>query len=514
MIFHVEAEINVGILKSRMFHPLVTLTEMPYSATPLSEANSTSPSPETHPACLLTGETGAARDRTRTQTLRQLELLTGTTPPLLEEAAQTVSRLLAAPICLLSIVNETHQVFKAAVGLSSLGLMNQLATARELPRAESLDTHVVESGQPLTLDNITQHPAFAHSLLMQQYGVQSYAGVPLLTTDGCCIGTLSVMDIMPRQFTPQELAILELNARWCMSEYERSRLLAQGHAPSQSGASAIATTLENQLQSKVNEVRLGLIAQLTQDLRNPLTAITGMANMLSREIYGSLTDKQQEYASIIVNSTQNLLSLVDEIIELGGLQDDFQQLSLSPVDIEMLCQQSLQAVEKAAQQQELSLSLSVEPGSRIWVLDKRVIKQMLYHLIFSIIKMSTAGSTVRLHVSRKEGRLNLAVWVSNPWLGEDLPQAVLKWGQQEFLESAASLVSLSEPEQAEPLQPVDATDDLLDSLDEAKQLSVSRQELGLLLSRHMTKIHEGNVNIQGSVETGYRYVISLPSFES
>ncbi|MEO1592308.1 MAG: GAF domain-containing sensor histidine kinase [Cyanobacteria bacterium J06632_22] len=498
-----------------MIHPHVTVTEMPYSATPLSEANSATSSPQTHPACLLTGETGADRDRTRIEVLQALDLLSGMTPPVLEEAAQTVSRLLAAPICLLSIVNETHQIFKAAVGLSSLGLMNQLATARELSRSESLDTHVVESGQPLTLADITQHPAFAQSLLVQHYGVQSYLGVPLFTSDGCCIGALSVMDIMPRQFTPQELAILELNARWCMSEYERHCLLEQGHSPRPVNAPATAAaTLENQLQTKVNEVRLGLIAQLTQDLRNPLTAITGMANMLSREIYGTLTDKQQEYASIIVNSTQNLLSLVDEIIELGGLQDDFQQLSLSPVDIEMLCQQSLQAVEKVAQQQELSLSLSVEPGSRIWVLDKRVIKQMLYHLIFSIIKMSTAGSTVRLHVSRKEGRLNLAVWVSNPWLGEDLPQAVLKWGQQEFLESAAALVTLGEPEEIEPLQPTGMADDLLDSLDEAKQLSVSRQELGLLLSRHMTKIHEGSVTIQGSVDTGYRYVISLPSFET
>ncbi|MEL6139309.1 MAG: GAF domain-containing sensor histidine kinase [Cyanobacteria bacterium J06628_6] len=494
----------------------MTVTEMPYSATPLSEANPAMPPVETHPACLLEGSAPEERDRNRAQTLQQLGLLTDSVPPVLEEAAQTVSRLLAAPICLLSIVNETHQVFKAAVGLSSLGLMNQLAAARELPREESFCTHVVESAERFVLNDATQHPAFSNSLLVQQYGIQSYAGVPLMAANGCCIGTLAVMDIMPRQFTPQEIAILELNARWCMSEHERN-LLSDGTLPLAAGQKARVTasdSLEDQLQSKVNEVRLGLIAQLTQDLRNPLTAITGMANMLSREIYGSLTDKQKEYASIIVNSTQNLLSLVDEIIELGGLQDDCQQLSLSPVDIEMLGQQSLQAVEKVAQQQELSLSLSVEPGSRIWVLDKRVVKQMLYHLIFSIIKMSTAGSTIRLHVSRKDGRLTMAVWVSNPWLGEDLPQAVLKWGQQEFLESAASLITLDESESAEPLQPVDAADDLLDSLDAAKQLSVSRQELGLLLSRHLTKIHEGTVTIQGSVDTGYRYIISLPAFES
>jgi signal transduction histidine kinase len=46
------------------------------------------------------------------------------------------------------------------------------------------------------------------------------------------------------------------------------------------------------------------MSQLTQDMRNPLTTITGMASMLSREIYGTLTPKQREYADIVHTSSK------------------------------------------------------------------------------------------------------------------------------------------------------------------------------------------------------------------
>lgn len=498
---------------------------------PLADNNPSMKYLENRLACLIDGLSPEQRDRKRIQTLESLNLLEASHIPVFEEASQTVSRLLAAPICLLSILDQDQQLFKSAVGLSSLGLMNQLAAARMLPRSESFCTHVVDSGQVLILNDATQHPAFSNSLLVQQYGVQAYLGVPLMTSEGCCIGALAVMDLMPRQFTPQEVALLELNARWCMSEYEKQMLQQQllsgpvftkaaSHNTARdlpTGQADASVKVRSQtVRSQINTIRLGLISQLTQDLRNPLTAITGMASMLSREIYGPLTEKQQEYAKIVLDSSQDLLALVDEIIDLGGFEQDAQHLSLAPIDIEMLARQSLQALDKLVQQQDLKLNLSLEPGSRIWVLDKQVVKQLLYHLVSSIVKMSTTGSTLRLHISRKDNRLNFAIWLSNPWLGEDLPQSVVTWGRKH-------LSSLS----GQPTQNVPSTlsegissgnflnlGDLLDSNEINPADSTSRHGLGLLLSQHLTQMHQGNMALQGSLDTGYRLVVSLPSFKA
>ena len=469
-------------------------------------------------SCLLEGPTSAERDRQRIAAIAALTLHSLKTIPVFDEATQTAARLLAKPISILSIMEAKTQRFKSAVGLSSLGLMNPLAAARALPRIESFCTHVIDSGKTFAIEDTT-HPAFSSSLLVQQYGIQSYLGVPLVTSEGCCIGTIAVMDLLPHSFTQQEVAFLELTARWAMSEFESQRMLAvisSGSHLTQSAKNSHPSI--SPILSKINQIRFDLVVQLTQDLRNPLTSITGMANMLSREIYGPLSAKQQEYANIVLSSSQQLLSMVNEIVEVGDLKEDNYQLELSQVDIEMVGQQALAALESITKQQELEVRLTVEPSSRLWTLDKRVVKQMIYHLVFSIIKMSTAGSTIRIHVSRKDDHLNLSLWVSNPWLGEDLPQALINWEKNSLAQSTpeksipnATLSTDSETiEHPTALAHLDS-DEVFAALATAQRVDASRQELGLLLSRHLTEMHGGEALVQGSAANGYRYIISLPA---
>ncbi len=472
---------------------------------------------KTQLSCLLEGSSPAQRDQARTQTIGDLGLNSSEAVPIFDEATQTVSRLLAMPISILSVVDTETQHFKSVVGLSSLGLMNQLAAARHLPRQESFCTQVIDSGKTFALEDATAHPAFSRSLLVQQYGIQSYLGAPLITAEGCCIGTLAVMDLMPHQFSEQEVAFLEMTARWCMSEFENRRAIAklqQGIHPLQSPqtgeAGAQNVTDETSLLSKLNQVRFNLVVQLTQDLRNPLTSIAGMANMLSREIYGPLSEKQQEYTNIVLSSSQQMLGMVDEIVEVGELKEADDQLSLASVDVEMIAQQAIAALDTLSKRQGLQVKLTVEPGSRIWSLDKRIIRQLIYHLVFSIIEMSTTGSTIRLHISRKDSGISLALWVSNPWLGEDLPQAVIAWGQK-----SKSLTSKAIASSIDPIASSLSVHSLEEqsSSDHAVQPDTARQELGLLLSRYLTEMHGGEAAVQGSGATGYRYIITLPPHE-
>ena len=366
------------------------------------------------------------------------------------------------------------------------------------------------------------HPAFSKSLLVQKYGIQSYLGVPLITSDGCCIGTLAVMDLMPHAFTQQEIAFLELTARWAISEFEGQRTLSAlesgSHPLQRSAASNTGSTSTNPTLSKINQIRFDLIVQLTQDLRNPLTSITGMASMLSREIYGPLSKKQQEYANIVLSSSQQLLNMVDEIVEVGDLKEDSYQLELDQVDVEMIGQQALAALEGIKNKQDLEVKLTVEPSSRVWVLDKRVTKQMIYHLVFSIIKLSTAGSTIRIHISRKDNNLNLSLWVSNPWLGEDLPQAVISWDKNGFShELSGNASSAMRPNNSLMSEPMHSSSvesgEMFAALATAKKVDTSRQELGLLLSRHLTEMHGGKAFVQGSTANGYRYIINIPPMQ-
>ncbi|NJO74156.1 MAG: GAF domain-containing sensor histidine kinase [Leptolyngbyaceae cyanobacterium RM1_406_9] len=479
--------------------------------------------PESRLSCRLDSTPGSEREQQRLAILMELGLLEVESVPIFEEATQTAAHSLSATICILGLIDRDRQWFKSAVGLSRIGLMNSLASSRQLPREEAFCTHVVDSHQVLAIHDTLTHPAFANSLLVQQYGIRAYLGVPLLTSTGHCLGTLAMMELTPRDFTTKEIEFLELIARWSMSEFERNHLLkqlqTQQSAVLQPAQPVINAAPKPSINPLANSVKVSLIAQMTQELCTPLTSILGMASVLNREIYGPLTDKQKEYMDIVHHSGQHLLSLVNEILELGALDDSNQDLSLAPVDIEMLCQQVINTLKQVAQRRDQQLRLTVEPGHRIWLLDKDKVRQMLYHLVFGIIQSASTESILRIHVSRKINQLIIKVWTSHPWLGDGLPQAEL------FSNELLSPDRKVEPVRGDRLQASIGVEKILDSMQHkangsrtgelesafsTSHLTNSRHSLGLMLTRQLVELHSGQIGLQGSAESGYQYVITLP----
>jgi len=484
------------------------------------------------------------REQQRLKAILELGLRQPETIPVFEEATQTAAHFLEAPISILGFIDQERHWFKSAIGLSRLGLMNQLAQSRQLLRQESFCTQVVESHQILTINDTHKitNPTVVAGKLIQDYGIRAYLGAPLIDAAGNCLGALAVMDLVPRNFTTRDIEFLQIIARWSMSEFERNRLLLQGKPEPSSfknvptftiheeanNIQVTSSSVEKRIDS-TKQVKIELLAQLTQELRTPLTSVLGMASVLGREIYGPLSTKQREYVDIIQHSGKYLLSLVNEIAELGAIDENTHVLNLAPVDIEMLCQQAINTLEEAANRREQDIRLSIEPGrNRIWALDKDKVRQMLYHLIFSVIQLSATGSVVRIHVSYKENTLNITVWVSHPWLGDGItdvdPYLRLNSLSLMDLPSEAAIYSMP-PEPQEEVGSVQVTIEKLQTLTDpyADTLAVdadgnltkskgnlSRESLGLLLSCQLAELHGGQITIQGSLELGHRYVVSLP----
>lgn len=484
------------------------------------------------------------REQQRLRALSELGLRQAETIPVFEEATQTAAHFLEAPISILGFVDQERHWFKSAVGLSRLGLMNQLAQNRQLLRQESFCTQVVENSQIIVINdtrNLVDAGSTVASKLVEDYGIRAYLGAPLFDACGNCLGALAVMDLVPRNFTNRDIEFLQIIARWSMSEFERNRLLQQATSEIKTARSVCDWSLPEPKKSEseirispiilptssvpTSQLKLELLEQLTQELRTPLTSVLGMASVLGREIYGPLTTKQREYLDIIQHSGRYLLSLVNEISELGAIDETETALNLSPVDIEMLCQQAINTLAEAANRREQDIRLSLEPGrNRIWLLDKDKVRQMLYHLIFSVIQLSATGSVVRIHVSHKENTLNITVWVSHPWLGDGITEV-----DPYFRLSVVPLLELTDEKTTDfntLLEDQEDASGLPLGLDKSQTVkvstssilnttkcsgSLSRESLGLLLSCHLAELHGGYISIQGSPEAGgFRYILSLP----
>ena len=278
-----------------------------------------------------------------------------------------------------------------------------------------------------------------------------------------------------------------------------------------------------------NSIKVKLLTYLAQELLTPLTSVVGMASVLNQEIYGPLTSKQKEYLDIIQNSSKQLRSLVEEIVGLAELDDSPSQLKRSAVDIETLCQQVVGSLSQVVSRQEQEISLSISPGPRLWLLDKDKVQQMLHHLVFSVIQSTGAGSMIRIHLSRKEDGINIAVWVFHPWLGDSLPHAKLY--SDYLLNGARANYSEANPDNNEPLMdeqarslPTQGLNRLAlsfselaalvaaDEADKTPQLAGygARERLGLLLCCQLVEMQGGQLSIQGSPDSGYRYMLVLP----
>ena len=110
--------------------------------------------------CRLDGITPTVRTQKRLMVLSRLGLLKSEAVPVFEEATQTASNFTEAPICILGLAVEQELWFKSAFGLSTIGLMNQLASYRKVSLEESFSLYVIDSEQPLAIDNTISDGGF------------------------------------------------------------------------------------------------------------------------------------------------------------------------------------------------------------------------------------------------------------------------------------------------------------------------------------------------------------------
>ncbi|MGF1479204.1 MAG: GAF domain-containing protein [Cyanophyceae cyanobacterium] len=479
--------------------------------------------------CRIDGLTAADREQRRIEALNNLGLLNTATVPVFDEATQTAARFIDVPICIFGLMVHDELWLKSAVGLSRLGLMNPLAAQRKILRQDAFCTYVLDSGQNLAIEDTLNNSIFAQSVLVQHYGIRAYLGTPLVTSSGQSIGTLAVMGLEPHSFTERDAEFLALTARWCLGEFERDSLLklpadqqtiarpepssaesSQDEPPEATFLAGATPYQHKHFWYAIGALKVTLLEQLTEKLRTPLTSVIGMASILRQEVYGALTIKQKEYLEIIHGSGQQMLALMEEIVRLGHLSDGTAPLEIGAVDVGMLCQQAVNRLLPDAKQQQQEICLTVEPGNRVWFLDKEKVHQALYYLIACIINSAEADSQINVHVSLTSDTVGLAVWGSHSWLGDRSHPAQLAQLMTRVLASE-SLADSDSPANSATL-----TSSLLLAQSQTEQSPLAEADsnlLGLLLSCRLVELHGGKIIVQKSPQSGYCYVMQLPKID-
>jgi signal transduction histidine kinase len=436
-------------------------------------------------------------------------------------------RLTDAPVAILTTIAGAGYQIGAISGMEQCQLPPHSNLRQELGGLEYChDRAISGKSNYFSVTNCQKHPQLAQSSLCQTYGLRAYLGVPIITAAGDRLGTIAILDFKPRHFRDRDIDLLQLVSRLVASEFER-KLLSQaqlnrwlGDLQDRSSArfDDPAAVIEHthpvaqphpelpvllmplphsssiaysQVQS---EIQFKLLTYLAQELRTPLTAVLGMASVLQQEIYGPLSSKQKDYLGIIHHSSRQLVTIVDEISQLGGSDFQQHQLKLKSVDLEMLCQLAIQSLEPLAQkkQQQIVLNLGDDTTpamtSRMWLLDKDKVRQIVYYLCLSLIHVSSLDRQISIRCTNLTDGLQIE-------LATDDPLTILSEPELETLTAPSSMGSNS-PSPPAP-NPTSET-----------QLGQLRIGLGLSLSHSLAAAHGGKIEVT-SDRRGYQLTLPL-----
>jgi signal transduction histidine kinase len=175
-----------------------------------------------------------------------------------------------------------------------------------------------------------------------------------------------------------------------------------------------ALTERNEALVAADGIKIEFVHHVSYELRSPLTNIIGFANLLGDLAFGPLTDKQHEYLGYITTSTNALLAIINNILDLATIDAGAMALNLSEVDIRACMNEAVEGVQDRLMKNHIGLDIVTTPGIGSFNADAKRLKQILFNLLSNAVGFSPPNETVTLKAERNGGTVVFSVTDRGP----------------------------------------------------------------------------------------------------
>ena len=273
-----------------------------------------------------------------------------------------------------------------------------------------------------------------------------------------------------------------------------ARLAGESSRPSGGDALSAgerARALETQLKHAIEELaelrarelnKTQFLANLSHDLRTPLTAVITHAEILRDGLLGPLTERQLESISGIIIGGRRLLAQVGEILTYARCEADQLTLVQTSFPIADVLQQISALNESLLSRKHLELRVEVEPGLPLVFADREKITHVIGNLFGNAINFTPRGGRVWLaarHAARGTGRAEILVEVGDTGVGVAPEHHDLIFREFAQVDS-------------KPSRPHHGTG------------------LGLSIARKLVELHGGRIWVESSLGEGSRFFFTIP----
>jgi signal transduction histidine kinase len=231
----------------------------------------------------------------------------------------------------------------------------------------------------------------------------------------------------------------------------------------------------NEALETTDRLKSEFLANISYELRTPLNAIVGFAEILENKFFGELNERQLEYSRAIVESSQRLLALINDILDLATIEAGYLRLDVAPVDLNAVLDAIHTLGHERARSRGIELQLDCPKNVGRLMADERRLKQALYNLLSNSLKFTPEGGKVVIAVRRKGKEMLLSVTDT----GIGIP----------------------------PEQQAQVFDKFERGVGQGRQAGAG---LGLSLVKSLIELHHGWVELESAPDSGTRVICHLP----
>ena len=226
-------------------------------------------------------------------------------------------------------------------------------------------------------------------------------------------------------------------------------------------------------KAKAEKVRAEFSANVSHELKTPLTSIYGYAQMLHQGMVAP--EDTRRFAGVIETESRRLIQLVEDIMKLSQLDEKDRKPRMEPVDLLKVAKEVAFALKAKGQAQGITVDVSGQ--APVISANQAMMYEMLFNLVDNAIKYNLPGGSVRVEIFAKDDQARIEV--SDTGMGiapEDQPRIFERFYRA----------------------------------DKSRSKKVDGTGLGLAIVKHVVLIHGGTVDVSSREGKGTRIAVTLP----
>jgi signal transduction histidine kinase len=233
-----------------------------------------------------------------------------------------------------------------------------------------------------------------------------------------------------------------------------------------------ATALE-----EADRVKTDFVANMSYELRTPLTSIGGFAELLGGGYAGELAPKAKDYVGAILESVDRLSKLINDVLDLTTGEARGAPLEKERVDVAGLCRAAVDTARSRASEKGQKLEAEISPSAGHVFGDARRLRESVEHVLHNAIGHSDRKARVTLSAEGDEAHAVIRISDNGPGIAaDDLPRVF----------------------------------DRFHSVNESGFRGEAALGLGLPLTRQFIEAHGGTVELESKKGKGTTVTLTIP----